>query len=275
MAPAKVNLDIVSEITEIDFLNKYWKKNIPVVIKDKNFSQTNFSKWDSNYFTDKWGDITVPVQKYGPGKIHLPHFKEDRGFENISAREFFIRDQQNLHHKEDSDSLLMGKLSTKLFPGMDKEYLLPKFLPQNFFDHKVWVYSRGSVTPMHFDVMDTFLVQGKGKKKVYFFKPGVSDMYAFKFFSKSAHFSAVDARNINLLEFPKLKNRTIYYTEVEEGDVLYIPFGWWHQLEGLGEMNFALAYWYYPSTFKALRHFLQSLRLWRISFMRWLMRYPI
>lgn len=271
----KINIDKINNISKKDFLKNYYHKNIPVVIKDPNFSASNFSQWDASYFEKKWGDKIIPVQKYGPGKIHLPHFKEDRGFENISVCEYFKRDKENLEKKEESDSLLMGKLSVKIFEGMNQEYKLPENLPNNFFDQKVWVYSRGSVTPMHFDVMDTFLVQGKGSKKVYFMKPGTRHMYAFDFFSKSAHFSPIDARQIDLEKFPRLKGSKIYYTEVEEGDVLYIPFGWWHQLEGVGEMNFALAYWYYPNFFKATRHFLQSLRLWRISFIRWITRYPI
>lgn len=270
MELSKINIDKVSGISKKDFLKKYFKKNIPVVIKDLNFKDSNFSKWDNTYFKSKWGGSIIPIQVYGPGKIHLPHHKEDRGFENISVDEFFKRDSENK-----TDSLLMGKLSVSLFKDMNQEYKLPENIPQNFFDQKVWVYSKGSVTPMHFDVMDTFLIQGKGKKKVYFMKPGARYMYAFDFFSKSAHFSPVDARDIDLEKYPRLKGAKIYYTEVEEGDLLYIPFGWWHQLEGVGDMNFALAYWYYPNIFKATRYFFQSLRLWRISFIRWVTRYPI
>lgn len=268
-----VDLDRIESISADDFLSSYYHRNYPVIIKDSSFNESEFSKWNAQLFSEKWGELTVPVQKYGPGKNHLPHFKEDRGFEKISVKEFFRRDKENFETKK--ESLLMGKLSVSLFPGMNLSFKLPSFLPRNFFDHKVWVYSQNSVTPMHFDVMDTFLVQGEGQKTVYFFEPGIKGLYPFDFFSKSAHFSKIDATNIDIEKYPLLKNKTMYVGTLSKGEILYIPFGWWHQLTGDGEMNFALAYWYYPSMKKAIRYFFQGLRLWRIAFMRWLLRYPI
>jgi hypothetical protein len=275
MGIVKTPLKKLDRITRESFEKDYFNKNVPVIIKDEHYQGQELSKWSVESFSKKWGDVKVPIQEYGPGKHHLPHFKEDREFKKITVTDFFKQDSLNNQDRENNPSMMMGKLSTSLFDGMNLSYQLPDVLSKKYFDHKVWVYSKDSVTAMHFDVMDTFLVQGKGKKKVYFFRPGIKGMYAFKFFSKAAHFSEVDARHIDLEKFPKLEGREMIYGELNEGEILYIPFGWWHQLIGEGEMNFALAYWYYPSLLKGVRHFFQGLRLWRIAFIRWLFRYPI
>jgi hypothetical protein len=265
----------ISKLEGIDpdlFKHEFLLKNRPVIFRDQAYGLSPLSRWDQKYFCEKWGDFKVPVQVYPPGKHHLPHHKTDRHFKTIKVREFFSHESEK---NADGESFLLGKLSVDLFPDMEQEYTLPKLVNLRCFAKKVWIYGKGGITALHFDVVDTFLVQGKGAKKVYFFEPDTLNLYPFSFFSQAPHFSQVVAAQMDVKKFPRLSKVKIYEGVLEEGEVLYIPFGWWHEMHGLGEMNYGLAFWHYSPLWKNFRYPLQALRLWNIAIQRRLKNYPI
>ena len=45
-------------------------------------------------------------------------------------------------------------------------------------------------------------------------------------------------------KFPKMQNTTPYQTTVREGDVLYLPCGWWHAVRGGVGRNMSINYWF-------------------------------
>lgn len=266
-------VDRVDNIDKKTFQKKYLYPNKPVIFRNPDFEKSRMANWGQDYLCQKWGETQLPIQIYPAGGKALPHYETDRGFDYISMREFFERDAKDPN--KEKESLLLGKLSTKLFPKMDDEYIVPDLMPfKNSFTDKLWIYSK-SITPLHYDVTENLLHQAVGRKRVIFFRPTIKNLYAYPFFSTTPHFSQVDLDNPDYEKFPLLKDEIAYECILEEGDILYIPFGWWHQLWGLSEMNISVAHWYYAPIRKNFMCPQQAIRLYKMTLQRWLMRYPI
>ena len=50
--------------------------------------------------------------------------------------------------------------------------------------------------------------------------------------------------NINYQKYPDMKGIPITKVLLKKGDLLYIPYGCWHQMKGSKTRNLAVALWY-------------------------------
>ena len=119
---------------------------------------------------------------------------------------------------------------------------LPIFDPKNKFDNpKIWIGSNGTTTPLHRDSTDNFTYNLIGSKKWSLFSIKDSD---YLYYEKNIYgikanplmefyTSPVDLGKIDLSSFPLFKNAEKHDIILEAGQVLYLPYGWGHQVENL------------------------------------------
>lgn len=126
------------------------------------------------------------------------------------------------------------------------QYLINIF--QNIFFNKIepiycpkvnrgpylWIAPASHFEYTHFDPDDNFLVVIKGKKCVKLFSPEYFDrMYPHPLGSLGTTIqSQLDLSNENSFgNFPKFdKNSMMEYCEITDGEMLFIPYGYWHQV---------------------------------------------
>ena len=111
---------------------------------------------------------------------------------------------------------------------------------------RLWISSRGSVTPLHFDHCHSVICQIVGRKKLTCFAPCDSAcLYPFSLADGNVRTSRVDlwawrfgsaeARGQERHKHPNVASAMPLEQVLCPGDVAYIPPGWWHHVETLEE----------------------------------------
>ena len=94
---------------------------------------------------------------------------------------------------------------------------------------RIWEHQKGNKVPWHYDVglSHGFNLQVKGRKRWFLVSPHTPLPFA-----AFTHVSAVK------VDFTPQDNRfTFYEFETNPGDMVFIPRGWIHSVETLGEIN--------------------------------------
>lgn len=115
-------------------------------------------------------------------------------------------------------------------------------LPATGFN--LWIGPGGHTTCLHYDPVDSLLIQLQGRKKVVLFPPSeLKNLYPFPISVHFQHglklrasYSQVYPDRPDFSAFPKLKEalKQRYEVTLQAGEVLYLPAGWWHEVTTLG-----------------------------------------
>lgn len=96
----------------------------------------------------------------------------------------------------------------------------------------LWIGPEGTFTPLHHDLTNNLLVQLVGRKRIILASPAETP----KLYNHIHVFSEVgDITNpsIDFNAFPKLKEVRTLEIVLDAGEALFLPIGWWHQVEAL------------------------------------------
>ncbi len=90
-----------------------------------------------------------------------------------------------------------------------------------------WIGGAGTFTPLHHDLTNNLLVQMMGSKRVKLIPPSESHKL-----SVSGVFSNVEDLDdpARIAAFPEAASVEGFSFDLEPGDALFIPVGWWHQV---------------------------------------------
>lgn len=105
------------------------------------------------------------------------------------------------------------------------EYLAQESSNRGFF----WFGPAGTVTPFHHDLTNNFIAQVMGRKRLRLIPAcEVANVYNHRHC-----FTPVDGRNIDLQRFPDMAKAEVLECELAPGEILFLPVGCWHVVEGL------------------------------------------
>ncbi|KAI7830402.1 hypothetical protein BC939DRAFT_521604 [Gamsiella multidivaricata] len=123
-----------------------------------------------------------------------------------------------------------------------------------------WFGPRGTVSPMHTDPYHNLLAQVVGRKYIRLYAPKeTSKLYCFGSDSEDGtqeqeqeqeqettmlgNTSQVEVENPDLERHPLFAEARYVETILEPGEVLYIPFKWWHYIRSLST-SFSVSFWF-------------------------------
>lgn len=116
------------------------------------------------------------------------------------------------------------------FPELAEDVTLPKLFPaEAFFSSVLRIASPQLCLWTHYDVMDNFLIQVRGKKKAVLFHPNDID----HLYIRGDKSLVLDVEHPDLEKFPKFQRATKYEAVLNSGDVLFIPALWFHNMTAL------------------------------------------
>ncbi|MBL4648066.1 MAG: cupin-like domain-containing protein [Gammaproteobacteria bacterium] len=237
----------VDSLTVDEFNQNYYQKRKPVIIKNLLSLWPDLQKWNLDYLQQEIGKEKVLLQ-YSPNG----YFKLDpkKGGNMYKSKEMlFVEYVNQLTNKKDGVGFhyLQSLSIPKQFPQLLKDiqpnsYIQgKKVMAMNF-----WMGSAGNVTPMHYDPMNNFLLQIKGKKRLILIKPNYfSAMYPHPWRSPIRIMSQVEFDEPDFDKFPKLANIEYSSVELHEGEMLFLPSAWWHQVYTL-ELAISVNMWWTP-----------------------------
>jgi lysine-specific demethylase 8 len=103
---------------------------------------------------------------------------------------------------------------------------------------RLWISTPGCVTPLHYDLSNGFLCQVRGSKQVWLFDPTQFDrLYArgpqFPGLDNFERQTQVDIHHPDYEAFPEFRRAAALECHLRQGDTLFIPSNWWHEVETL------------------------------------------
>ena len=112
----------------------------------------------------------------------------------------------------------------------------------------LWFGNRTRVAA-HFDLPENLACVVAGRRRFTLFAPEqVSNLYPgpLDFNPAGQAISMVDFYAPDFGRFPRYREalEAAVVAEMEPGDVLYVPSMWWHQVEGLDDLNMLVNYWW-------------------------------
>ena len=192
------------------------------------------------------GDIKVPVRYLGAGHFNKPktEWKSRSDVREGTVGEYCDLLENGTARKEQiylgAVDLTDSKLYEIVGPCIDylgKKTGLRDHIPTNT---NLWFAPSGHIEPLHLDGRDGTLFQLRGDKRISLFSPKqTKNLYPFPIKDKRMppNFSQpyIDAPDFET--YPKLAKalKTRITTILAEGETVYIPVGWWHEIEAMGD----------------------------------------
>jgi hypothetical protein len=222
-----------SGITAQDFLEAHYAANWPVLLSGELAGWPALEQWTTDYLKAKIGKAIVEVQA---GRSADPEFERNMPAHrtNLPFDEFIER----ISNGSGNDLYLTAYNSAS-----NEAALAPLQADLGFFDKllnradarpygMMWIGGGGTFTPLHHDLTNNLLLQIVGRKRVLMVAP-----HATPRLYNDHH---VYSRVRDLLEpgiiarYPKLEGLYVHQINLNPGDALFIPLGWWHQVSSLG-----------------------------------------
>lgn len=246
----------VASMTKEDFVRNYLKPQRPVVIEKLTEDWPAYEKWNLEYIKQHAGDKTVPLYDDRP----------------VDANEGFNEAHAQMKMGEYIDLLKTKPTNFRIFlynllkevPIFQKDFKYPKLgmrlikgLPMMFFggtDSKVF---------MHYDIDFTNILHFHfhGKKRCIIYPPSESQ-YLYRVPHSLIAREDIDFTNPDFEKWPALKKATGYVCELNHGEMLYMPEGYWHFMHYLTP-GFSISLRSYPRKLKNLGKALYNLLIMR------------
>ena len=242
----------VENLGKKDFMLKYKLAEKPVVIEKLTENWPARKKWNIDYIKEVAGDCVVPLYDSKPSKNykhqHAPAIK-------MKLKKYF----EMLEQGENDLRLFFYNILSGA-PILIKDFSYPE-IGLHFFKRLPVLFAggKGAKVQMHFDIdlADLLLCHFGGKKRVLLFSPEQTKyMYRVPFSFSSLFDIDFDAPDYK--KYPALQYLQGEVAELNHGDTLYIPPGYWHYIV-YEEIGFSLSLRAFPRTAKNAYKMLKNL----------------
>ncbi|SEA15400.1 cupin-like domain-containing protein [Bizionia paragorgiae] len=218
------NIPRVETISKDDFIRHYFKPQKPVIIERFIEDWPAYSKWNLDYMKQVAGEKTVPLYDDRP----------------VDYKDGFNEPHATMKMSEYIDLLKSKPTKYRIFlwnilkevPELQKDFNFPDFglklmkgLPMLFFGGK------DSYTFMHYDIdlANIFHFHFEGKKEIILFDQN-QNKYLYKIPHSLITREDIDFSNPDFEKWPALKQANGWHGELNHGEILYMPEGYWHYM---------------------------------------------
>ncbi|MCJ7465188.1 MAG: cupin-like domain-containing protein [Maribacter sp.] len=222
-----IPIERVKDISKTEFIEKYHKPQIPVLLEGLTKNWPAYTKWNLEYIQQLAGDQLVPLYNNKPTK----------GKQNsaVPATEMRLYDYLELLKAGPTDLRIFFYNILDKMPALANDFEYPdiglkffKRLPVMFFG------GEGSKVLAHYDMdlADLMHFHFHGTKSVTLFSPGQS-RYLYKVPFAVHNLETIDMDHPDFEQYPALKNVIGIEVLMNHGDALYMPSGYWHYIKYL------------------------------------------
>jgi ribosomal protein L16 Arg81 hydroxylase len=213
-----------------EFLEEYYAANRPVILCDLMSLWRAPKKWTPEYLKAAYGHEMVEIMA---AREINPEYETDADSHRKNVRfsefidmvagagdtnDYYLTARNRLFSRPGTEALLKD---IEVFT----EYLRDASAEKTF----LWYGPKGTITPLHHDLMNIFMAQVQGRKHIKLIPANQVDFV----YNHFAVYSQVDIGNPDYFRFPKFRRATIIDLELEPGEVLFLPVGWWHWVKAL------------------------------------------
>ncbi len=233
LSPRTAKLHRIMGIDPDYFLDQHYAANRPVLLGGEMAEWPALSRWSPAHLAGLVGDAIIEVQGARAGN---PRFEldKDRHRQILPFNHFIARietpgagnDIYLTAYNTAANRTALAPLHAEL-GRVDK---LLRHCPAAD-EGMLWIGPAGTFTPLHHDLTNNLLAQIVGRKRVILVPPSEAPLLH----NYQDVFSAIG----NLLDpamleaHPDLRQVRLFDVTLQPGDMLFLPIGWWHQVEAL------------------------------------------
>ncbi|WLG94279.1 cupin-like domain-containing protein [Pseudomonas sp. FP198] len=220
-----------SELSVRDFQARYLPHGIPLVISDalQDWPLFKLSREESLVHFAQLQGITRH------GDYVKKTFSTERDFRSTSMADF-IESLDNPVTKG-ADGEPPAYMGNNILPAQLMELIKypPYFDPSLFIPPRIWIGPKGTLTPLHRDDTDNLFAQVWGQKTFTLAAPHHREALGTW---STAPQGGLDGCDFNpdapdYERFPHARDVTFLRVTLEAGDLLFLPEGWFHQVESV------------------------------------------
>ncbi|WP_185015425.1 cupin-like domain-containing protein [Pseudomonas brassicacearum] len=216
---------------ESENIEGYFRRGEPFIITEVCCKWPLFKMTLSEIF-DVLGELEVSllVKEHDFVKKQPPSYEKSSFFDYVNA----------LYSDKGEVS---GYMAANSVPQQLKDtYLYPEVFSRAAFNTpRWWIGPAGSGLRLHRDLVDNFLCQLKGRKRIRLYAPSETGFLYPVVIGSNALYepSMVDPDNYEGSDFPLFSRARYVDCELGAGDLLYLPAGWWHHVHNI-EVSWSL-----------------------------------
>ena len=224
-----------SQYNHEDFMKNFLSKSRPLVIRNalQIFDCGEaFNNWSLEYISEKCGKNRVYVRRdtlnenYKMGKAYTVQEIEFQSYVNDLLKDNF----------NSRNSYLAVQNIKKAFSQISNELKMPSLVQKLHAGPFLWIARSGHYEYTHMDPDDNMLAVIRGRKLVRLYGSNVYKMHPNELGSKGRTIqSQINCDQIQSEFSNEIKtlyaNTNCQYCLLREGDILYFPAFWWHQVK--------------------------------------------
>jgi hypothetical protein len=234
--PRSAAVPVVPALDRATFLGEHYAAGRPVVMTGALDRWPALTRWSFDQLRARCGDALVQAQSGREGnarfEIESPLFRRTLrfaecldAFERVEAGGGRSNDLYITAGNGSVNEQALAELWPDTRPALTEYLDAASPLANGFF----WCGPRGSMTPLHHDLTNNFMAQVRGRKRVWLVAPEETPSLA-----NHLHcYSEIDLSAVDYARFPAMRDVRVLEVVLEPGQLLFIPIGWWHQVEGL------------------------------------------
>jgi hypothetical protein len=234
LAPGLVAIDRVSGLGSEDFLERYYAANRPVILTGEMAGWPAPARWTPEYLKTTVGARPIEFQGERTRDQRFEMYKD------VHRREapFNLFIDQILRPGAGNDAYITAYNSERNAAALSVLHADLGFLDK-FLDRlavaphgMMWIGPAGTVTSLHHDLTNNFIAQIVGRKRVKLMPAAEVG----KLYNHQHVFSEIpdlEDPAIDAARHPRLTELRYYDVELEPGEILFMPLGWWHQVKSL------------------------------------------
>lgn len=247
---APSSLERCSFGSESEFFARYLRQERPAVFRDYVSAWPAMQRWSLAWFKERHGHTPLPIYT---GR-NLPVASD--------SRRAFTEDSLTLTLADFIDSLqdpapreprYLSALSLERhLPDLARDVAFPKVTSRlpGLSQLSLWISRPGTITQLHYDRSHNLFAQIVGRKRFHLYAPARRKELA------PAQVDGNWAAVVSQLELPapvavaRLPVADIEL-ELEPGELLFLPYGWWHRVESVGACVSVNLWWWTAGTLLA------------------------
>lgn len=211
-----------------DFLRDYYAPGRPVIIQGEMQDWPALRLWTPEYLKHKVGAAPVEFQgqRNANAQFELQKDVHKRKLPFDTYIDLITKQPGNDAYITANNSNVNQAALECLFEDVQP---LSKFMRGS--PGMPWIGPIGTFTPLHFDLTNNLIAQVVGSKRCVLLPPSETQ----RLYNHRHVFSAVhDVMDEEALQkFPLARDAITYELQLDAGELLFIPIGWWHQVTAL------------------------------------------
>lgn len=229
------------ELPSLDaFARECFQPRAPAVLLGVLDGWPALTRWrDLHYLIDVAGERTVPVEVGA-------HYLADGWNQQLMPLERFLRTCIHAADSADSRGYLAQHDVFEQAPALRRDFTAPDYVCLGGGELRAcnaWLGPAGTVTPLHTDPHHNLLCQVVGVKHARLYAPqhgAALYPHAAPPFTNSSRVNAFAPDDVR---FPRFAGAPFVDVDLQPGEVLYIPPGWWHTLVARTS-SFSVSFWW-------------------------------